>query len=774
MAPVSSTLGPLAQVELPLKPLKTAVYLAKGPHGWHKAAERLDALEQLLVVSGAELAPSSSFDLPTYKDERFVNDMVHGVVVQDEFVDSIPLPEASTGIPDNAGQACIRALTCGLLCFYGADTTVNLLRELIPHALLHPGRGDAELRVEDELLSALQQWVEAVMLEEDANDFRQHLLDEAGEFEASVTGIPPGSLRAMDRININDVPLVLGALKWILWPRAKREPKHYPTCSLKVLTMSFILSKLGFDVVASTSVVYTTEDYMMMTEIDGQTASSPDVFLVSNKADETDFLATFNEELFRGHFEQKWQTTVLEAIPWLTFKHFRGKTPGIDTQYLVDAWNAAFNDIRERSDQMIRHKGQICLTFKPGSPDPAPEQHKAILHYFSPHFYRLCGAVMREYGPASPDEPGWGLQDINEGLRMLASGHCFSKRNCHDVRVRDHCHVIIAIVMGTIYGLCSNFCLEHNRTLGPGGEVVFQADAVFDGRLKNWARLVGSACSTGGVGQTEWSGLIFELFLGARSTVSLTPSKQLSRRDSITSTTASPSPTTQPLILGAQANGMTAVADALVHMSIHNTALLFHLRRGQLLNLPLTSTNHIVASSHVESTKTLSLSPQPATETYSLHPFDAGCTGDTTTTPGAPSLPTTLSLTADPAWEADPRHVLFRLHSTSSNAAATRPHHTTPLNIPLVLSTSPVPCRCARSRDTVAVPLRERWRFVHFGQLLREREGAESRRRADLDAVPGQRVLVDTSWSRAATVGALGVLQCRNLLGDTNALRGDQ
>lgn len=67
-------------------------------------------------------------------------------------------------------------------------------------------------------------------------------------------------------------------------------------------------------------------------------------------------------------------------------------------------------------------------------------------------------------------------------------------------------------------------------------------------------------------------------------------------------------PHRQRLLLGAQANGLTAVADMLVNTTVRTEPFCrFHINRGQILNFPLTEDSYIQASSYIEPASTLDL-----------------------------------------------------------------------------------------------------------------------------------------------------------------------
>ncbi|KAL2046166.1 hypothetical protein N7G274_001613 [Stereocaulon virgatum] len=110
--------GPLAQVGVHILILDQVVQLATGAYGWYKARERTQSLSQLLEAKGAHLVNTSSFDKRVYTQCRDEQGQVLGVVVREGIATSTKLPKASTANPEDPNQACLRALTTGLLCFF--------------------------------------------------------------------------------------------------------------------------------------------------------------------------------------------------------------------------------------------------------------------------------------------------------------------------------------------------------------------------------------------------------------------------------------------------------------------------------------------------------------------------------------------------------------------------------------------------------------------------------------------------------------------------------
>ena len=157
--------GPLTNIGLEIISLDTAIHLATGAYGWFKAHERSKSLAQILSANGGELVATSSFNLTAYRDARPYHGVMQGVVVQRGFLDQTPLPKASTAVPSDPGVACLRALTTGILCYFDIDTTVAMLQELIPYALIQMEQEGSVMEILGPLLAGLKQWVLAVATE---------------------------------------------------------------------------------------------------------------------------------------------------------------------------------------------------------------------------------------------------------------------------------------------------------------------------------------------------------------------------------------------------------------------------------------------------------------------------------------------------------------------------------------------------------------------------------------------------------------------------------
>lgn len=728
--------GPLSQIGLEITSLTTAYQLATGAYGWFKAKERSKSLTESLSVSGGQLVSTSSFNLNFYRTVRLDNSGVQGVVVQDGKVQRTNLPKGSTAVPDHSGTACLRALTAGLLCLYRPDAVIEILQDLIPYALLQLSQEDNTIKIEDALLASLRHWVSAVALEEDCDVFRTYLLEKLKLQHSRLTGTAFDEIMDMDHTSVNEIPLVIGVLRWMLTPWHNRKVKQYPTRSLKVWTTASIMEILGFEVQADFIVSHRVHGYqgnMQASHRFGETAS---VFLVTIDGEETDPMPVSHVPCAED--SPRPQITMMRGIPWIAFRHLRGTSDQIDTQYLADVWKMSFKSAGKcfRGISMCQRSVQIEIA----EPElmGVSEHHKSLISDFSPELERICGPAMRLYIPMSSHSPGWNPSELKEQMRTLrAEDELLSTTS----PCRGNCYVLYAIVCGAIYGLCSNTCYDSGEILDEDSELAFIPDVLYEGggeRLRSWARTVGYSLRGYNVALEQWSDLLFEMFLGKDTeSGSLTVA---SKKNYINQQ----NPYRQRLLLGAQANGLTAVSDMLVNTTARTEPFCrFHINRGQILNFPLTEDLYIQASSYIEPASVLDLDAKPSNRI--LHKFDTD------------SVESAMRIDAEPCWAEDPRTTLFMVRFQGAPVAT--------LNISAFLdrmSYQAVPCTCLEPSWEVPVPSTEQWRHVSLRQLKRMRRKGMSFRRADVNYADAK-ILIDASQSAAATIYAISILHVKQL-----------
>ena len=364
------------------------------------------------------------------------------------------------------------------------------------------------------------------------------------------------------------------------------------------------------------------------------------------------------------------------------------------------------------------------------------EHHKSLISDFSPVLERICGPAMRQFIPMSPHSPGWNLSELREQMGTLRAEKELLRTRSPG---KDSCYVLYAIVCGAIYGLCSKTCFDSGDALNEDSEIAFIPDVLYEGggeRLRSWARTVGHSLSGHNAALAQWNDLLFEMFLGKDTeSGSLTASSKKSY-------IGQQNPYRQRLLLGAQANGVTAVSEILINSTVRaESSCCFHISRGQILNFPLTEDSYIQASTYIEPASALNLDPEPRNSI--LRGFD---------TDGTESA---MRIDVEPSWGEDPRTILFMARCQGVPV--------TTLNISAFLdrmSYQTVPCACPEALWEIPVPVTEQWRRISSYQLKQMMKKGKSFRRADVSCADAK-ILIDASESAAATIYAISVLHVK-------------
>jgi len=729
--------GPFSQIGLEIASLTTVYQLATGVYGWYKARERSQSLTELLSVSGGELVSTSSFNLSTYRKIRTHHSMVHGVIVQDHKVQRTELPKASTAIPDHPGTACLRALTAGLLCLFALDVTVEVLQDLITFALIQSHQEDTAMEFEAALFASLKHWVSAVMAEEDSDVFRDYMHKEIMLQQSKLTGMPFDEIMNLEYSAVNDIPYVIGVLRWILTPWHQRVTQQYPTRSLKAWTIALIMESLGFEVRVGKTVASKGNGRGTDLHTAHRCKEAPYVFLAVDNHEDTDPMPIMH--IPRARDSPRPEITMIRGIPWIAFRHLRGSSE-IDTQFLADVWKFSYNSAKARFRGINTYNQTIHIEIAATDHDEVADHHKNLLSEFSPNLGSVCGPSLRHFVPMSSHSPGWGLVELKEQMRIIRTPNELANPASP---CRANCYVLYAIVCGAIYGLCSNACYDNGDVLSEDSEVAFIPDILYDGagvRFKKWAEIVGMSLMIGHhTSLSQWNDLLFEMFLGkdtqSGSLLSTARNNYINQQN----------PYRDRLLLGAQANGLAAVSDILVHPSAQAESFLYiHIQRGQILSFPLTEDQYIQASSCVEPAQTLELDPDPRNDR--LYRFDGE------------HPDSAMRVDVEPCWEDDPRTVSFVVRLQGIPIAS--------LNIFAFLDSityGQSPCKCSNPVWEVLVPVSERWQRVSLYQLQRRTFRGMSFRRADV-SYTDNRILIDASQSAAATIYAACTLQVRHLM----------
>ena len=734
--------GPLATIGLQIFSLDQAIQLASGAYGWYKAQGRTQSLTQLLSAKGASLVSTSAFDVPTYLECRSQSGQVLGVVVQDGEILSTELPEACTARPRDPSQACLRALTTGLLCFFNANATTLILAELIPYAMLQMNQEGVTIKMEGPLLTSLKQCVEATATEEDSNTIRTDLLEIVSNHQAPLANISLEDTLYTNAIDMCEAPLILGFLKWMFTPRHKRDSVHYPTRSLRVWSLAPIMNRLGFQISVSARIVRTTEDYAQATNPHKFIAEWPEVILIATNVGITDLCVSDND--FFLEEESRPQVVPLRGVPFLAFRHLRGSNRTVNAEFLADVWTYSYKKCREGLEvSWTDPVGHIRLV--PGQDHAVhSEHHAALLQIFSPHLAKVCGKAMSAYVPYRSEGADWLPERLEEQLRILRRGEDAFQS---DASLRDNCYILIAIVLGSLYGIASIFCRDGNEVFSLDSEVAFHPEFIYQSRFKTWATLLSlPLCAP--PSYKDWNNILLEVILGHKASDlnGRFPDGDSAVAQDGQNGVASSTQLPIGIVLGAQANGIAAVLELLIRPSMDKGAVsVFHIQRGQMLSFPVGPHGYIEASQRQELGLTMTLDPSPSARELEIK---------TNITPD-----TSMRIDAEPCWEGNPQTVVLRCRSDGALLC--------PLNIEIVvrrLQQASVPCTCGQPVLLLSMPTSD-WIILDINHLTRRTLGIGTSRRVDLrgDSPQACNVFVDASQSEAATMYAIGSIQCQDM-----------
>ena len=190
-----------------------AIYqITTDVHGWWKAKPRTESLVQIFSVSGAQLVATTSFDFRRFREFRQNHGKLYGVMVGSGSVDRIFLPPVAFSVLEDAypNVSCHRALTAAILCFYDEEVTTDLLRVLIPFALLQLDQGPGTFSFTGALRGNLRSWVISVATEEYIDGARDKIFEEISHRQRNLTGISFERLMTFRRYNQQEDAYSLG------------------------------------------------------------------------------------------------------------------------------------------------------------------------------------------------------------------------------------------------------------------------------------------------------------------------------------------------------------------------------------------------------------------------------------------------------------------------------------------------------------------------------------------------------------------------------------
>lgn len=725
-----SRAGPLSQISVQLLTLDTAVHLATGAYGWWKARERSASFADLIAIDGGHLVSTSSFNLVQYTYNRRQG-LVQGSFVQDGRLQLVDLPKASTAVPDDAGLACLRALTTGLLCIYSIEATVTILTDLIPYGLMQFHQENSEFRIEGPVLSSLRLFVEAIAVEEDSNSFRLLLLNHvASEQSALFRSANAITIQQRTPSQAADVPFAIGMLKWMLTPVHKRTTPVYPTRSLQVWSLAVLMKRLGFAIEAASEPINTAADYAEAC-LDS-VSQRPDVILNTGIFGETDTLAGAYAP--QRPLLLKPQITPVRGIPWLAFRHLRNACDMVNTEYLVDVWNYAFSQAQLATVNIVpngpNRSESVFLPLRRETSGFSPSEfHINLMSFWSPHLITVCYNAMQQFVPRSEDADSWALDKLQTAFQNYADGG-------DGERAPPSFYIIQAISLGTIYGIICGCLVDNEQPFGKDSHIAFQLEMMSRGRLVHLTNAVGRGLK-GLLSYNDLVAVIGEMVLGINLLDGRTPVRTANQFQA-------------RKVLGLQASGLTVVSEIGVRPSAESLALYrFHVCSGQVLNLPLTEDGFIELSTRREPVSNVWRQPQDPLQT--LHHFDEGM----------PDL--NLRVDVEPCWEDDPRQVIFRVRKRGVVVC--------PLSTNLLFSRleefPSAHCACDNPVREVDVSQQpgSNWQPLSLETLIPSGYGlladlASHRKELRRD----EKVLIDAKDCAAAQLFVLGTLECQNLI----------
>ncbi|KAL4899310.1 hypothetical protein BDW74DRAFT_183843 [Aspergillus multicolor] len=741
--------GPLSQIGIHLIGFDTAVYLATGAIGWWKSRSRSLSLIESLSASKASLVCCSNFNLLSYQERRKQTGRIMGLAVQNDELRAIPGEIAQTAVSNDPGIDCLRALTTGLLCFYDVQKVTALLADVIPVGMLHPEHDDEVPEFDGPLLSSLRNWVESVAKEEDCNSYRAHLLGLVTKAQDALIGGQLPRSAVLDHSS-DDTNHLLGALRWMVTPRHRRDVPVYPTRSLYVWRTAVVMSELAFDISVSSELIHTTSQYQQFT---GSTGTYADIALVVASVGDTDplMLAQVHTESLR----LRPQVTPIRSIPHVAFGHVAlGDRLNVTPEELVEIWNISFGYAKEGVEvPYLSRGGNVHLPVRRDM-ELLRDSHKPLVSIWSPHLARLLRPAMDLFVPASSRDPAWSQTGIKEYLDRQGNG---DPVYYEDNEVRGNLLKLSAIILGTIYGACFKSItpmVPVDADKGPSEflEVALSPENALDARLFRWASTLGLALS-GLLESSKWTGLLLELTTGMEHPTPLDEQPSaglLNRRLNLTSAGATPGlfhdfHVRVSDIFGAQANGVFAISEFIVRPSTHaNAALRFHVGTGRILNLPVDDAGYIRESQVAVGSLELPLDPEPSMDLLSRQP------GAVSTTHLG------FRIDAEPDWSGNAQHIRFGVRSAGVLVST--------LRISRVLerlANDLVACKCGEPQAPVQVPLSERWQAVSVYQILRPSYPGSSELSAFIR--DEDKILVDVEGDDVKRMLVVGMLSCRKV-----------
>lgn len=738
------SLGPISQISAHILNFDTAIVLASGAYGWWKARERSLSLVESLSAHKTSLVSTSTFNYNAYREARKLGN-VQGLARRHGFLQKFKTGVESTAVTQNAGIDCLRSLATGLLCFYSVELTSEILADIIPYGLLHSDQEDDGFEFTGPLFASLSDWVRAVAEEEDCNNFRQHLVQVASKLCQNLT--VAHTAQSNDEDGYNELGLLLGCLRWMVTPQHRHGKLKYPTRSIRVWMTIAVMAQLGFSAVPCLRTVESKEQYDA-TFFPPYDDDYPDVVLVTSPQGKTDPLCVPHHG--SQQLDLRPQLMPILSIPNGIFGKLQRRYSLIDAAELIDTWKVCYRHAKNCVDTpTLSSGGMVHIKAKSRQYEVHRDSHKALLAIWSPHLPRIMRPACDDYLPNTLNG-NWSPDVINAFLQRESNGeHVYQE----DVEIMRNVYTITAILLGTIYGVCSTVLFAQTRETEDRDpvdeelEVALSPDIIKSNKVQNWAKVLGLALC-GVLEQSGWISFMLEIITGITHPKPLDEEPSLGAAGKKLNYSAPQSlyMASQVRItdvVGAQANGIFAISEFVLRPSINaNSSLLFHIGIGRILDMPVDRSGYVRTSQWKATEAELLLNRKPELDHLTLNP-------------NLEDYPK-LRIDAEPHWQNDPQKICFSVRS-SGHLAAT-------LDIIRFLGkllTSTVECNCGGAQGDISVSVSERWQNVTVGQIVRS--GIPGASKSATFIRDNDRILVNVGGNDMCRAFAAGTLTCRKM-----------
>ena len=233
-----------------------------------------------------------------------------------------------------------------------------------------------------------------------------------------------------------------------------------------------------------------------------------EVVLVVAQAGETDLMSSDcafgsdKQSLLRS------QIMALRYTPFLAFRPWRDTRRIYSIQDLSNAWQYSYEAVESSVALPIFQDGLLHFKIINHRCEVKFDFQRSLLRCFSPHLSKICRDVMDTYYPVGGSSEHCDSDRISQELSE-------AKRQRGFVELGDRTLMLIAIVLGTMYGLISKSCFdERGKPMDLDSDVAFSPDLLLEpGKVLQWAETCG-AFLNGRSSQRVWTKLVIEMTLG--------------------------------------------------------------------------------------------------------------------------------------------------------------------------------------------------------------------------------------------------------------------